>query len=595
MKTTRLNRSATERGYALATVMVFGVTGVVVLAGVLRWNTQNSTMIDRNNQYFKSVAAAEAATEKVLTRVASDYQTYGAATVESRMDMYRLLVPTSDESSEWGNYAFNNAGGAVNRTHVQVMSPWTTNNAVALQSQYTGLNGFAGTYRIVSNARELSRPYSITGAIQQDIQLATIPLFQFAIFYNMDLEINPGPTMTVKGRVHSNGMLYSKPGATLTFNGDVTAVKQIVETRMPGDPVAPGTGSVAFNGSHDGGVTSLNLPIGTDNSPASVHAIIEVPPAGELPTTQIGQQRLFNKADMIVQVTDTGVLVNGKVNPTTGALGTTISYGSVSSIIKTNVSFVNKRENKTINAVEIDVGLLATWSGSGISKVNTLFVVDKRSKSTSAGFEPGVRLVNGATLPDGGLTVATPNPLYVQGNYNATGSAVGTSDTSTTKPAALIADAITVLSTAWTRSTGISSYTGTSGTFDQMSGSSLSYRTASPTTVNAAFLAGIVPTSSSSYSGGVENFPRFLEDWSNKTFTYNGSMIVMFPSQFATGLWVTTGGYYNPPVRNWNFDDNFRNPTKLPPNTPAVRTVIRGQWSIVPPNSTTSVTASVNY
>jgi hypothetical protein len=373
-------------------------------------------------------------------------------------------------------------------------------------------------------------------------------------------------------------------------------VKQIVMTRMPGDPVAPGSGTVVFNGAHDAGVTSLNLPIGTDNSPASVHAIIEVPPAGELPTSQMGQQRLFNKADMIVQVTDTGVQVNGKVNPTTGVLGTTISYGSVSSIFKTNVTFVNKRENKTVNTIEVDVGLLAVWSGSGISKVNTLFVVDKRTKSTSTGFEPGVRLVNGATLPDGGLTVVTPNPLYVQGNYNATGSAVGSSDTSTTKPAALIADAITVLSTAWTRSTvPISSYTGTTGTYDQMSGSSLSYRLASPTTVNAAFLAGIVPTTSSSYSGGVENFPRFLEDWSGKAFTYNGSMIVMFPSQTAIGLWVATGGYYNPPVRNWNFDVNFRNPSKLPPNTPAVRTTIRGQWTIVPPNTTTAMTASVNY
>jgi len=33
------------------------------------------------------------------------------------------------------------------------------------------------------------------GPGKQDIQLATIPLFQFAIFYNMYLDINPGDTM----------------------------------------------------------------------------------------------------------------------------------------------------------------------------------------------------------------------------------------------------------------------------------------------------------------------------------------------------------------------------------------------------------------
>ncbi len=593
MKTTKLKQTGAEGGYALATVLIFGVTGMIILAGVLKWNTQNATMIDRNNEYFKSVAAAEAATEKVLTQMSRDYQTLGAGVVASRMDLYRSRVPTAAESPVWSGYRFNDAMNGANLSYVQVVSNWAT---VPLQSQYAGLSGYAATYRILSNARTANTPYTITGAVAQDLQLATIPLFQFAIFYNMDLEINPGPDMTVKGRVHSNGMLYSQPGATLTFNGDVTAVNKIVTTRMPGDPVSPGSGTIIFKGEHDGGVTSLNLPIGTDNSPASVHKILEVPPGGELPTSALGSQRLYNEADLIIRVTDLGVLINGKVNQITGALGTTISYGSVSGFVKTNVTFVNKRENKTVNAVEIDVGQLATWSGGGISQVNTLFVVDQRSKSTSSGFEPGVRLVNGATLPSNGLTVATPDPLYVQGNYNATGSAVGTSDTSTTKPAALIADSISILSTAWTRSTGISSYTGTgSSSFDQKSGSSLSERVAAATTVNAAFLAGIVPTTTSSYSGGVENFPRFLEDWSGKIFTYNGSMIVMFPSQLAIAPWVTTGGYYNPPTRAWNFDNNFTNPAKLPPNTPAVRTLIRGQWSIVPPNTTTVQTVSVNY
>jgi hypothetical protein len=106
--------------------------------------------------------------------------------------------------------------------------------------------------------------------------------------------------------------------------------------------------------------------------------------------------------------------------------------------------------------------------------------------------------------------------------------------------------------------------------------------------VNAAFLAGIVPTVSGSYSGGVENFPRFLEDWSSKTFTYNGSMVVMYQSLYATGLWQGTGssiGIYNPPGRNWAFDLNFRNPAKLPPGTPSVRAMVRGQWATIDPST----------
>ena len=36
----------------------------------------------------------------------------------------------------------------------------------------------------------------------------------------------------------------------------------------------------------------------------------------------------------------------------------------------------------------------------------------------------GVKLVNGGTLPDAGLTIVSPNPVYIQGDYN-TGSTHG--------------------------------------------------------------------------------------------------------------------------------------------------------------------------
>ena len=106
-------------------------------------------------------------------------------------------------------------------------------------------------------------------------------------------------------------------------------------------------------------------------------------------------------------------------------------------------------------------------------------------------------------------------------------------------------------------------------------------KSAVDTTVNAAFLAGIVKTTASSYSGGVENFPRFLENWSAKTFTYNGSMVVMFYSKIAKGLWNNGTSYYTPPTRNWAFDNNFLNPLKTPPGTPSFRYLNRGDWLVL--------------
>jgi hypothetical protein len=158
----------------------------------------------------------------------------------------------------------------------------------------------------------------------------------------------------------------------------------------------------------------------------------------------------------------------------------------------------------------------------------------------------------------------------VKGHYNAPAAHLGTTNTSLTKPAALIGDSINLLSTAWS---------------DANSGLNMSSRVAADTTVNAALLGGIVPTVSGYYSGGVENFPRFLESWSGKKLAYNGSMVVLYYSLIALAPW---GGndVYSPPIRQWTFDLNFLDPAKLPPGTPEVRALLRSQWATLAPGTT---------
>ncbi len=566
-----------QKGYALATVLVLGTVSLIILGSTLTWTSNNANFNDRYIRYQEAVAAAEAATEKVLANVSADYQGAGAALVNSRMSTYAALVPVANENSIWGEYEFNNALGNAGHTYVEVTSPWSVSQLI---SQYQGLQGYAATFRIISNARRTGSRFPVTGAVGQDVQLATIPLFQFAIFYNMHLEINPGPNMTIRGRVHSNGNLYAQPQATLRFLGDVTAAGEIIHDKMPGDPLIRSGGTVVYDAEHDGGVNSLNLPIGSDsdNSPESVRQIIEIPPLDESPTSEIGKERFYNKSDLIVLVYDNRVEAFGGL-PATG--NPTIPWSSARSFLSTNSTFFNKREGKTVKTTVLDVGRLVAYNNTSNPvktalghDISSIYIKDLRTQTSDT--QPGIKIVNGQYLPPAGLTIATSQPLYVQGHYNAPSSALGTANTSQTKPAALIADAITVLSGGWS---------------DSDSSNSLGNRVAENTTVNAAFLAGIVKTTSASYSGGVENFPRFLEDWGGRTLTYNGSMIVMYESQVATALWRGTGsgiGIYNPPTRNWNFDNNFLDPTKLPPGTPAVRTLIRGQWTTLAPDTTSA-------
>ena len=50
------------------------------------------------------------------------------------------------------------------------------------------------------------------------INTRATPIFQFAVFYTDDLEINPGPSMTLGGRVHTNSDMFLNCGGTLTMN-----------------------------------------------------------------------------------------------------------------------------------------------------------------------------------------------------------------------------------------------------------------------------------------------------------------------------------------------------------------------------------------
>ena len=569
MKTSHSILRRARRAYSLLLVVCFASMSFLVLGAALNWCLTNSRLNDRSNQYFSTVSAAEAATEKVLAHMTRDYQSDGESLVWSRMGAYRNLVPVAQEDPAWSGFQFADRLGGDSRTSVERLSAAAY---VPLQSQYRGLYGLASTYRVESAAKMLNMPQVLEAGVRQEIQLASIPIFQFAIFYTMDLEINPGPDMAVTGRVHGNANVHTQPVNTLSFQSDVTAAGGLYPSKHPLDPLSRDTSNsqIIYQAEHDANVSALSLPIGTNNSPEAVRAIIEWPPDLEDPNSPMGKQRFHNKADLIILVSNSAVTVT---SGTFNNKATVIPASEWASFLAVNATFYNKREGLTVKATQLNVGNLKLWSETNTllrpalagRDLRSVYVADYRTQTSST--ESGVRLVNGSTLPSLGLTVASPNPLYVQGNYNAPAQHLGTTNTSLTKPAALVGDAITVLSTAWN---------------DANSGAGLSTRNAADTTVNAAFLGGLVPSNGTYYSGGVENFPRFLENWSGRKFAYNGSMVVMYYSKIARAPW---GGndVYNPPNRQWTFDLNFMDATKLPPGTPEVRALIRGEWTTVRP------------
>lgn len=188
------------------------------------------------------------------------------------------------------------------------------------------------------------------------------------------------------------------------------------------------------------------------------------------------------------------------------------------------------------------------------------------------------RLINGYALPTSGLTIVSDNPIYIQGNYNTSASASATPPSNsgtytdpdngsyTRKPAAIIADAITVLSPGWNDSNSTaSSSTGRAAT--------------ASVTINAALVSGNVPSDTVAYSGGGENFIRLLEDWSGRTLCYYGSMIQMFQSNQAIGRWNSGANLYKAPdTTKWYHDYSIFSDGNPPGNLQIAAYLQQQRW-----------------
>jgi Tfp pilus assembly protein PilX len=460
---------------------------------------------------------------------------------------------------------------------------------------YQGLTASTQHYLITS---EVTTPNQGRARVTQAVQVGLIGLFQFAVFYQQALEIFPGATMTLVGRVHSNANAYVGNGTQINsfltaagniFNyrfdnngpcavgtcngpgGGLTALASIKNTAGSYVPLtydhrstSPAWASWAL--STYGGLvrdsalqaTTLNLPIDLAGG-ETPHQIIEKGVGGDSTTLQ--EQKLYWQADYRIIVNS-----NGSVTVKTGAFGSeTTSSLDPSSFLTTNTNFYDGREQKCVQPAQINMGALRTAPGWNFTK-GILYVSSAKGDTGTCGTgtpnaarTPVVRLTNAAQLPGpaAGFTVVSDRPVYIQGSYNTTNKVA----------AAVMGDAVTVLSNNWGPNNS-----DTKG-FGAASGGN---RTASATTINAALMSGNVPTiSGSRYSGGLENYLRLLEAWSGVTLTYNGSLVDLWPSLIATGAWGCCT-YYNVPTRNWAFDVLFN--ATLPPGTPRVLVSQRLGW-----------------
>ena len=177
----------------------------------------------------------------------------------------------------------------------------------------------------------------------------------------------------------------------------------------------------------------------------------------------------------------------------------------------------------------------------------------------------------------GGFTVASENPVYVQGNYNSDatdpfwGNPSGTGDIPHAAAAA-IADAVTLLSNNWSDLNSMMNPLN----LNNRPANSTYYRMAIAGGKNINFPQPAGTGQDFGTDGGVHNFLRYIERWgiNGVTLNYRGSLVNLYYSQYATGTFKCCTLVYSPPDRKYYFDTQFLNPANLPPGTPMLQDVV---------------------
>ena len=181
-------------------------------------------------------------------------------------------------------------------------------------------------------------------------------------------------------------------------------------------------------------------------------------------------------------------------------------------------------------------------------------------------FRRALKLVRGADIVGygvTGLTVVAENPVYVQGDWNATGSTFAGAHAAT----AVIADAVTLLSNNWTDTI---SFTQPYAPASRDRATQTWYRLGIIAGKSPSFAQPSGTSADFGTDGGAHNFLRYLED-GDQAVNYRGSLATFFYSRQSTAPFKCCTTVYTAPTRNYAFDTDFLNPALLPPNTPVFR------------------------
>jgi Tfp pilus assembly protein PilX len=236
-----------DAGIALLTTILLLFLMSSLLVGFSLLLLSNQQLAGANNDQVVAFYAAEAGMEKMTADLGNLFAlTYSPSIGQinaletspygpPQTSLFTALNPSESVSYITGD-------GNPGYTIVPAATDTNGNPAPTITTiksgPYQGMTAMATEYTLTVNARtNTGREVNLI----RTTQTVGIPMFQFGIFANTDLDFFPGPTFNFGGRTHTNGNLWLAGQSTLTLSDKVDAYKDVLRTRLENGYATGGT------------------------------------------------------------------------------------------------------------------------------------------------------------------------------------------------------------------------------------------------------------------------------------------------------------------------------------------------------------------
>jgi hypothetical protein len=212
-----------EKGAALAVAIIILAILTVVSMTALTFSASESRIAGQDLRRSQSFYAAVSGIEKMTSDFSNLFKTKIQPTSAD------LLAIANDKPAELVTEGFQ--FNQLIEEDLVKLAELREKQGISNQF-YPRVNIPEGPYKMTSEA---TANQGLSGAqvkLERDFNNYLVPLFQFAVFSNEDLEFAPGPFTTFNGRVHSNGNIYALRNTK--FLSRVTTAGELVRNATRG-------------------------------------------------------------------------------------------------------------------------------------------------------------------------------------------------------------------------------------------------------------------------------------------------------------------------------------------------------------------------